>query len=71
MIIWQWQLVGPVKKTAYRPIVVRKKAESLLSAKDDDELVDVAVVKPGDEIVLSTAEGMAIASLRKMLVQWP
>jgi DNA gyrase subunit A len=31
-----------------------------IKLKEDDELVDVAITKPGDEMVLSTARGMAI-----------
>ncbi|OYV88195.1 MAG: hypothetical protein B7Z73_08995 [Planctomycetia bacterium 21-64-5] len=31
-----------------------------IKLKEDDELVDVAITKPGDEVVLSTARGMAI-----------
>ena len=31
-----------------------------IKLKDDDELVDVVVTKPGDELVLATASGMAI-----------
>ena len=31
-----------------------------IKLRDDDELVDVVVAEPGDEVVLSTAKGMAI-----------
>jgi DNA gyrase subunit A len=31
-----------------------------IKLKDDDELIDVVVTQPGDEVVLSTADGMAI-----------
>ena len=31
-----------------------------IKLKDDDELMDVVVTGPGDELVLSTASGMAI-----------
>jgi DNA gyrase subunit A len=31
-----------------------------IKLKEDDELVDVAITKPGDEVVLSTARGMAV-----------
>ena len=31
-----------------------------IKLKEDDELVDVVVTKTGDEVVLSTARGMAI-----------
>ena len=52
---------GLVKKTllkAYsRPM---KTGIIAIKLKDDDELVDVVVTKPGDELVLSTASGMAI-----------
>jgi DNA gyrase subunit A len=52
---------GLVKKTelkAYsRPL---KSGIIAIKLKEDDELVDVAVTKPGDEIILATAHGMAI-----------
>jgi DNA gyrase subunit A len=52
---------GLVKKTelkAYsRPL---KSGIIAIKLKEDDELVDVAITKPGDEIVLATAGGMAI-----------
>jgi len=52
---------GLVKKTALeqysRPL---KSGIIAIKLKDDDELVDVVVTKPGDEIVLATAGGMAI-----------
>ncbi len=52
---------GLVKKTllkAYsRPM---KTGIIAIKLKDDDELVDVVVTKPGDELLLATAEGMAI-----------
>jgi DNA gyrase subunit A len=52
---------GLVKKTelkAYsRPL---KSGIIAIKLKEDDELVDVAITKAGDEIVLSTAAGMAI-----------
>ncbi len=52
---------GLVKKTelkAYsRPL---KSGIIAIKLKDDDELVDVSVTGPGDELVLATAEGMAI-----------
>ena len=52
---------GLVKKTllkAYsRPM---KTGIIAIKLKDDDELVDVVVTKPGDELVLATASGMAI-----------
>jgi DNA gyrase subunit A len=52
---------GLVKKTelkAYsRPL---KSGIIAIKLKEDDELVDVAITKPGDEIVLATAAGMAI-----------
>ncbi|MCC9606707.1 DNA gyrase subunit A [Blastopirellula sp. JC732] len=52
---------GLVKKTpleAYsRPM---KKGIIAIKLREDDELVDVAVAQAGDELVLSTAKGMAI-----------
>ena len=52
---------GLVKKTllkAYsRPM---KTGIIAIKLKDDDELVDVVITKPGDELVLATANGMAI-----------
>ncbi len=52
---------GLVKKTllkAYsRPM---KTGIIAIKLKDDDELVDVVVTKPGDELVLSTSNGLAI-----------
>jgi DNA gyrase subunit A len=52
---------GLVKKTelkAYsRPL---KSGIIAIKLKEDDELVDVAITKKGDEVVLSTAAGMAI-----------
>ena len=52
---------GLVKKTllkAYsRPM---KTGIIAIKLKDDDELMDVVVTKPGDELVLSTSTGMAI-----------
>jgi DNA gyrase subunit A len=52
---------GLVKKTdlkAYsRPL---KSGIIAIKLKEDDELVDVSVVKSGDEVVLATAAGMAI-----------
>jgi DNA gyrase subunit A len=52
---------GLVKKTelkAYsRPL---KSGIIAIKLKEDDELVDVAITKPGDEVVLATTGGMAI-----------
>ena len=52
---------GLVKKTALtqysRP---QRNGIIAIKLKDNDELVDVAITKPGDEVVLSTARGMAI-----------
>ena len=52
---------GLVKKTdlaAYsRP---QKNGIIAIKLREGDELVDVAITKPGDEVVLSTAQGMAI-----------
>jgi DNA gyrase subunit A len=52
---------GVVKKTAleqYR----RRRTKGLIAVKlrDGDELVDAVITKPGDELVLATAKGMAI-----------
>jgi DNA gyrase subunit A len=52
---------GMVKKTAleqYR----RRRTKGLIAVKlkEGDELVDAVVTKPGDELVLATAKGMAI-----------
>jgi DNA gyrase subunit A len=52
---------GLVKKTelkAYRRPM--KSGIIAIKLKDDDELVDVVVTKSGDEVVLSTADGLAI-----------
>ena len=52
---------GLVKKTplkAYRRPL--KSGIIAIKLREDDELVDVVVAKPGDELVLSTAAGMAI-----------
>jgi DNA gyrase subunit A len=52
---------GLVKKTALsaysRPM---KTGIIAIKLKEDDELVDVAITKPGDEVLLATAQGMAI-----------
>jgi DNA gyrase subunit A len=52
---------GLVKKTelkAYsRPL---KSGIIAIKLREDDELVDVAITKPGDEVILATAHGMAI-----------
>lgn len=52
---------GLVKKTelkAYsRPL---KSGIIAIKLREDDELVDVAITKPGDEIILATATGMSI-----------
>ncbi|QDU91277.1 DNA gyrase subunit A [Pirellulimonas nuda] len=52
---------GLVKKTALKAYS-RPLKSGIISIKlrEGDELVDVALVQPGDEIVLSTAKGMAI-----------
>jgi DNA gyrase subunit A len=52
---------GVVKKTAleqYR----RRRTKGLIAVKlrDGDELVDAVITKPGDELILATAKGMAI-----------
>ena len=52
---------GLVKKTPLEAYSRPKKGGIIaIKLRDDDELVDVAVTKPGDEVVLATAEGMAI-----------
>ncbi|MEX2113232.1 MAG: DNA gyrase subunit A [Pirellulales bacterium] len=52
---------GLVKKTALekfsRPL---KGGIIAIKLRDDDEVVDVAITRPGDEVILSTARGMAI-----------
>ena len=52
---------GLIKKTALekysRP---RQGGIIAIKLRDDDELVDVVIAQPGDEVVLSTAKGMAI-----------
>ncbi|MFW6171858.1 MAG: DNA gyrase subunit A, partial [Planctomycetota bacterium] len=52
---------GLVKKTPLEAYS-RPKRGGIIAIKfrEDDELVDVVVAKPGDEIVLATAKGMAI-----------
>ncbi len=52
---------GLVKKTPLAAYSRPKKGGIIaIKLREDDELVDVAVAKPGDEIILSTAKGMAI-----------
>jgi DNA gyrase subunit A len=52
---------GLVKKTPLDQYSRPKKGGIIaIKLREDDELVDVVVTKPGDEIVLSTARGMAI-----------
>ncbi len=52
---------GLVKKTPLEAYSRPKKGGIIaIKLRDDDELVDVVVAKPGDEIVLSTSFGMAI-----------
>lgn len=52
---------GLVKKTALeqysRP---RQGGIIAIKLKEDDELVDVVITQPGDEVVLATSKGMAI-----------
>lgn len=52
---------GLVKKTALEAYS-RPRTGGIIAIKlrEDDELVDVVVTKPGDEVVLATADGMAI-----------
>ena len=52
---------GLVKKTALERYARPMKGGIIaIKLRDGDELVDVGVTKPGDELVLSTAKGMAI-----------
>lgn len=52
---------GLVKKTALQAYGRPKKGGIIaIKLREDDELIDVVVTKPGDEVVLSTASGMAI-----------
>jgi DNA gyrase subunit A len=52
---------GLIKKTALDKYSRPKKGGIIaIKLRDDDELTDVVVTKPGDEVVLSTAAGMAI-----------
>jgi len=52
---------GLVKKTPLEAYSRPKRGGIIaIKLREDDELVDVVVTKPGDEVVLSTASGMAI-----------
>jgi DNA gyrase subunit A len=52
---------GLVKKTSLEAYSRPKKGGIIaIKMREDDELVDVVITKPGDEVVLSTAGGMAI-----------
>ena len=52
---------GLVKKTPLEDYSRPKRGGIIaIKLREDDELVDVAVTKPGDEVVLATAKGMAI-----------
>ena len=52
---------GLVKKTPLEAYSRPKKGGIIaIKLREDDELVDVVVTKPGDELVLATANGMAI-----------
>lgn len=52
---------GLVKKTPLEAYSRPKKGGIIaVKLKEDDELVDVVVTKPGDEVVLATSQGMAI-----------
>ena len=52
---------GLIKKTALEAYSRPKKGGIIaIKLREDDSLVDIAVTKPGDELVLSTANGMAI-----------
>ncbi len=52
---------GLVKKTPLEAYSRPKKGGIIaIKLREDDELVDVVVTKPGDEVVLATTQGMAI-----------
>ncbi len=52
---------GLVKKTPLEAYSRPKKGGIIaIKLREDDELVDVVITKPGDEVVLATAHGMAI-----------
>jgi DNA gyrase subunit A len=52
---------GLVKKTALEAYSRPKRGGIIaIKLREDDELVDVTVTKPGDEVVLATSNGMAI-----------
>ena len=52
---------GLVKKTPLEEYSRPKRGGIIaIKLRDDDELVDVVVTKPGDEVLLATASGMAI-----------
>ncbi len=52
---------GLVKKTALGAYGRPKKGGIIaIKLRDDDELIDIGITKPGDELILSTAQGMAI-----------
>ena len=52
---------GLVKKTPLEAYSRPKKGGIIaIKLRDDDEVVDVVITKPGDELVLSTSNGMAI-----------
>ena len=52
---------GLVKKTSLEAYSRPKRGGIIaIKLREDDELVDVVVTKPGDEVVLATAAGMAI-----------
>lgn len=52
---------GLIKKTALEAYSRPKKGGIIaVKLREDDELIDVVVTKPGDEVLLATADGMAI-----------
>jgi DNA gyrase subunit A len=52
---------GLVKKTALERYSRPNRGGIIaIKLRDDDELVDVVVTKPGDEVILSTSNGLAI-----------
>ena len=57
---------GLTKKTPLEQYSRPKKGGIIaIKLREEDELVDVVVTKPGDEVVLSTAQGMGPSGI------WP
>ena len=60
-----------MKKTPLRTIQPAEKTGIIaIKLREGDELVDVVVAKPGDELVLITAHGMAIRFKQSELGRW-